>query len=258
MAALDQIRVVLVSPIYAGNVGAVCRAMKNMGLRDLAIAAPVGPLDYMAARTIACHADDVLDGRREFPTLSEAVADCGLVAGATGRAGLYREHARTPREWAPRLLAAAADARVALVFGPEDNGLSTRDLAICTQIVKIPVAPAYPSINLAQAVMICCYELYVTAGLFAPPAEKTVEAASSMRETMFAKWRAALLAIGFMEEDKADHMMLGLRRILSRGTLTQKDVQILLGMAAQTLWCAGELRRVRSGAAGGKSDPPDA
>ncbi len=237
-----EIRIVLVSPIYAGNVGAVCRVMKNMGLRQLVIAAPRAPLDYEEARTMACHAGDVLDGRREFPTLAEAIADCGLVAGTTARPGLYRGHVRTPREWAPRLVAAAADGPVALVFGPEDNGLSTADIGRCTQLIRIPSAPEYESLNLSHAVMICCYELFLVSGRFEPPVERFPEAPAAMREALFAKWRKALLDIGFMKEDKAEHMMLGLRRILSRGPLTVADVQIMIGIAHQMQWCAARMR----------------
>ncbi|HBA84850.1 MAG TPA: RNA methyltransferase [Verrucomicrobia bacterium] len=241
--SLDNIRVVLVSPIYSGNIGSVCRAMMNMGISDLAIAAPRGPINYPEARMMACHAEAVLDNRKEFPTLAEAVADCGLVAGTTGREGLYREHGKTPREWAPRLLQAAESCKVALVFGTEDNGLSNEDMALCTQIVRIPSNPQYSSLNLSQAVMVFCYELYVAAGVFEPPVEKSVEAPSAMREAMFRKWRVSLQEIGFMEEEKSDHMMLGIRRIFSRGPLTVKDVQIMMGVAAQTLWCAGQMKK---------------
>ncbi len=239
---LENIRVVLVSPLYSGNIGSVCRAMMNMGISDLAIAAPRAPLNYNEARMMACHAESVLDNRQEFPTVAEAVADCGLVAGTTGREGLYREHAKTPREWAPRLLTAAEGNKVALLFGPEDNGLSNEDMALCTQIVRIPSHPSYPSMNLAQAVMAFCYELFVASGVFEPPFEKSEEAPSEMREAMFRKWRQALLAIGFMEEEKADHMMLGIRRIFSRGPLTVKDVHIMMGVAAQTLWAASQMK----------------
>ncbi len=94
-----------------------------------------------------------------------------------------------------------------------------------------------------MSVMICAYELFVVSGTFEPPQERSLESSSAMRETMFAKWRQALLDIGFMTPDTADHMMLGIRRILSRGTLTEKDVQILLGMASQTQWAANQLPR---------------
>ncbi|MDD2240032.1 MAG: RNA methyltransferase [Kiritimatiellae bacterium] len=238
METLANIRIVLVHPVYGGNVGSACRAMMNMGLSQLALVAPRPGFNMQDAAMMACHAGDIFKNRQEFATTAEAVAGCGLVAGTSNRGGLYRDHAKTPREWAPRLLNAALDTPVALLFGAEDNGLTLDDLALCTQLIRIPSSDAYKSLNLAMSVMICAYELFVAAGAFEPLEERSPECPSAMRETMFAKWRQALLDIGFMTDDTADHMMLGLRRILSRGPLTEKDVQILLGMAAQTQWAA--------------------
>jgi tRNA/rRNA methyltransferase len=244
---LDRIRVVLVSPNYGGNVGSVCRAMKNMGLSRLVLTQPRKDLDEDEARMMAYRALDVLEGREEYDTLEAAVGDCGLVAGTTARTGLYRSHAKTPRAWAPRLVQAAEQSDVALVFGPENRGLSNEELALCTQVIQIPSSPEYPSLNLAQAVMVCCYEVFLASGQYGEIREPSEESPSELRERMFAKWRAALLDIGFMKEDKADHMMMGLRRILSRGTLTVNDVKILMGIAHQSQWCAGELKKVQSG-----------
>jgi tRNA/rRNA methyltransferase len=240
--SLNDIRVVLVSPIYGGNVGSVCRAMKNMGLRRLAIAAPRGLLDELEARKMALHAVEIFDNRQEYPMLAEAVADCGLVAGATARLGLYRAHSKSPREWAPHLIQAAKTTQVALVFGTETDGLSNDDLACCTQIIRIPSSPEYPSLNLAQAVLICCYELFLASGTFEIPGELSPEASGAMREKMFELWREALLSVGFMQGDKADHMMMGIRRILSRGTLTEKDIRILIGMARQVRWAGRQIQ----------------
>ena len=246
---LENVRVVLVGPIYGGNVGSVCRAMANMGLTDLAVAAP-RPLNMDEARMMACHATEVLDSRTEFESLAEAVADCGLVVGATARRGLYRQHAKPPREWAESILAAAERGRAAIVFGREDNGLSNEELAACHHIIQIPTTDEYSSLNVAQAVMVCCYELFVAHGSYEPPQEKSPEASSDLRERMFSMWRDMLLQVGFMEEDKADHMMLGLRRVLARGALTVDDVKIMMGVARQASWAAG-----RTGGQGDPSSP---
>jgi len=220
--------------------------MSNMGLSDLAIA-DARPVDMDEARMMACHATEILENRTEYGSMAEAVADCGLVMGATARLGLYRQHAKTPREWAPHALStAAAGNRVALVFGREDNGLSNEELALCTQIIQIPTTTEFSSINLAQAVMICCYELFTALDAYEPPEEKSDEASSALRERMFGIWRETLMEIGFMKDDKADHMMLGLRRILSRGRLTEDDVKILMGIARQALWAARHKEPVES------------
>jgi len=219
--------------------------MANMGLSDLAIAAP-RRIEMGEARMMACHAVHILDGRSEFPSLAEAVADCGVVMGATARGGLYRRHARTPREWATTALDVSRRSRAAMVFGREDNGLSNEELALCTQIIQIPTTEAHTSLNVAQAVMVCCYELFVANGTYESPQEKSQVASSELRERMFAMWRDVLLQIGFMKEDKADHMMFGLRRILSRGALTEDDVRISMGIARQSSWACSTSERQRT------------
>ena len=234
---MENIRIVLVGPLYGGNVGSTCRAMANMGISDLALVAPRN-LNMDEARMMACHATGILEERSEYESLTEAVADCGAVMGTTARGGLYRQHARPPREWAEKVLAVVQTGKVALVFGREDNGLDNDELAVCTHIIQIPTTTEYSSLNLAQAVLICCYEIFVASETYEPPEEKSPEAPSQLRELMFALWREALLDVGFMEPDKADHMMLGLRRILARGKLTEDDVKILMGMARQSSWAA--------------------
>jgi TrmH family RNA methyltransferase len=213
--------------------------MANMGLSDLAIAG-TGTFDMQDARKMACWATDILDSCRQVATLAEALADCALVFGATARMGLYRQHTRSPREWAPSILASAQNGKVALLFGPEDDGLSNDELEKCQHLIRIPSAPEYPSLNLSQAVMICAYELYTASGAFEPVPEKSPPAASGMKERMFAMWEQVLLEIGFMEKAKAQHMMLGVRRVFARGALSEDDVRILMGIARQTRWYSGQ------------------
>lgn len=236
-ALLDNIRVVLVGPLYGGNVGSVCRAMANTGMSDLALVAPRN-LDMDEARKMACHATNILEERSTHESLPEATGDCGMIVGTSAREGLYRQHARPPREWAPDILKSASRGRVALVFGREDKGLSNEELAICTQIIQIPTSPSYTSLNLAQAVLICCHEVFVATGIYEPPEEKSPLAAAELRERMFDMWRDTMLTIGFMEEEKADHMMQGFRRIMGRGAMTTDDVRIMMGLARQAEWAA--------------------
>ncbi len=239
-AAMDNIRIVLVRPIYGGNIGSACRAMANMGLSDLALAGAAKSINLQDARKMACWAGSILENRRDVPTLADAVADCSLVMGATARLGLYRQHSKTPREWSTRILETAQTGKVALIFGPEDNGLSNEDMEFCTHLIQIPSSDTYRSLNLSHAVIICAYEIFVASGIFEPVHEKSPEASSAMKERMFKMWEQALLEIGFMEDDKAQHMMLGVRRIFSRGQLTEDDVRIMLGIARQTRWCAAQ------------------
>src|SRR6185295_17306636 len=98
---------------------------------------------------------------KSYETLRDAIADSTLVVGTTCRAGLYRSHSQTPKEVAPTVVDALEKGKVALIFGPEDHGLSNKDLEHCQLLVTIPLHPDYPSLNVAQAAVVCLYELYL-------------------------------------------------------------------------------------------------
>jgi len=236
----DNIRIVLVGPLYGGNVGSVCRAMANMGMSDLAVVRE-RELDMEEARKMACHARGILDGRCEYDSLEAAVGRCGMVWGTSARTGLYRQHARTPRGWAKQILEDSSRGRVALVFGREDKGLSNEELSLCSRIIQIPTSDEYSSLNLSQAVMVCCYEVFAASEVYEGPEEKSPLAESELKERMFAMWREHLLRIGFMESDKAGHMMQGFRRIMGRGAVTEDDVRIMMGMVRQSEWAVDNL-----------------
>jgi len=235
---LKNIRVVLVGTLYSGNVGSVCRAMANMGVHDLVLAGPQICDNWEDASKLAVHATDILEARREVPTLAEAVADCAFVVGTTARGGLYRQHVKTPREVAPELLRLAANGKIALVFGREDKGLFNDEIGQCTHLIRIPVHPDYTSLNLSQAVLLCCYELFSALGTYEPPVEKSLPAVAARKHKLIEMWREMLLLIGFMKEDKADHMMQGVQRIFSRGVYSDDDVSIMIGVARQADWAA--------------------
>jgi tRNA/rRNA methyltransferase len=235
---LKTIRIVLVAPRGSGNIGSVARAMKNMGLSDLAIVGR-GRTESFWARAMAVHAKDMLKTARRFATLREAVADCGLVVGTTCRGGLYREHSRSPRKTAPEILAAARSGKCALVFGPEDHGLDNDDLRSCQLLVTIPTDAAYPSLNLAQAVTICLYELFLAA-MENVPAEEIERAPAEDVERLFDRMKASMLEIGYLDPQNPEHILFAFRRILGRAGLEEKDVRILTGLFRQIQWYAAE------------------
>lgn len=243
MNILDNIRVVLVEPIHGGNIGSVCRAMNNNDITDLAIVNPRPTMDWEDARKLACNAKAQLDARKEFNTLKEAVADCTVVAGTSARTGFYRDTAHSPRGFAPLALGSAKDHKIALVFGREDKGLHNEELALCTHIIQIPSSERYTSLNLSHAVMVCCYEMFTASGTFQPSEEKAEEANSALRERMFSTWREMMIETEFTHEQKLEHMMMGLRRIFSRGKLTIPDCKILMGLAKQSLWVTAQWRK---------------
>ena len=233
-----NIRVVLVRPMGSGNIGSVARAMKNFGLRDLAVVGG-GRTQSFLARSMAAHARDVLKSARRFATLREAVADCGLVVGTTCRGGLYREHSRSSRAAAPEIAAAARKGKCALVFGPEDHGLSNEDLKHCQRLITIPTHPEYASLNLAQAATVCLYEIFITA-LDEAASEEIERAPAEDVERLFDKMKKSLLEIGYLDPQNPEHILFAFRRIFGRGGLEEKDVRILIGLFRQIEWYTNE------------------
>lgn len=261
--ALANLKVVLVGTRYGGNVGSACRAMANCGLSELRLVAPSPDLTWAFAEQMAVHATDILASRKTFATLAEAVADCAAVVGTSRRGGLYRQHSAEAREAAPGLVRTAAKAPVAIVFGREDKGLLNEELLLCTHIVRIPAAPAYPSFNLAQSVVLVCHELYRASlgarPLPSPEEDASPPASSKMRQTMLSHWREMLLETGFTDEPRADHMMEGFGRIFARGAKTEADMRILMGLARQARWAAAggrELAAARGGVLESAPCPP--
>ncbi|MBO7166088.1 MAG: RNA methyltransferase [Kiritimatiellae bacterium] len=246
MSALDNIKIVLVGTLYSGNVGSACRAMANMGIKKLVLAAPNIQNGWDEGERMAVHATDIMNAREEYATFEEAVADCVAVVGTTARGGMYRQHVKTPREWAPEILRLAEAGPVAIVFGREDKGLLNEEVAQCTHLIRIPVDEGYTSINLSQAVLITCYELFTAAGTYRPPCEKSPPALQAQKIQLAKNWREMLLEIGFMGQDQADHMMQGIHRIFSRGVFSKDDAAIMLGVARQALWAAHAATKQKS------------
>ena len=233
---LDNIRIVLVGTLYTGNVGSSCRAMANMGLHHLRLAKPNLQNSWDEGERLAVHATDIMNSREEFDSLEEAVADCIAVVGTTAREGLYRQHVKSPRDLAPDIVSLASQGPVAIVFGREDKGLVNEEIAQCTHLLRIPVSEGYTSINLAQAVLISCYEVFAASGSYVPPREKAPPAPQAQKAQLMKNWAEMLRGIGFMKSEQTDHFMQGFQRVFSRGVYTKDDAALLLGVARQALW----------------------
>jgi tRNA/rRNA methyltransferase len=233
-AALDNIRVVLVEPQHSGNIGGVARAMKNMALSRLVL---VNPADHLAmeARMMAMHAFDILQHAEVVGTLSRAVADAGYVVGTTRRLGKSRQAQHSSRSIAPLLLELAGSNPVALVFGREDSGLTNDELAQCHELISIPAHPTFGSLNLAQAVLLVCYELYVTTAT-QPLSTLPTLATTAELERLYAGMHEVLRRIGFLHGSSPDRMMGYFRRFFARYGLKSRDVKIFLGVFRQVEW----------------------
>jgi tRNA/rRNA methyltransferase len=243
---LQNCRVVLVRPQIAGNVGAVARVMRNMGLRDLTLVEPLANPADPEARKLSTQGEDILEGARIVADLGEAVNDCVLVAGTSARIGgpFRRQSVGPPDAVMPELVAEMAKSPVALVFGPEPNGLSDAEVTRCHSLIHIPTDPGYPALNLAQAVAICLYELRRAWLQQTTPAPSLPQAAPfEMQERMLANLRAALEDIHFLYSENADSLMHALRHLIGRAKPTATEVEILLGLARQIRWFAQHSRQ---------------
>ena len=158
MKELDYIRVVLVQPTHPGNIGAAARAMANMGVAELVL---VQPRDFpsLEATARAAGADHILDNAVVVDDLDQAIADCALVIGASARPRTIQWPQLPPAKAMKKAAQTARHARTALLFGRESRGLTNHELERCHYLVRIPVDPAFPSLNIAAAVMVLLYEL---------------------------------------------------------------------------------------------------
>ncbi len=235
-----RISVVLVGTQSPGNIGMVCRAMKNMGLADLRLVNPCR-VDHPDAAMFAVSARDLLEKATLFRSLEDAIADCEFSVATTRRHGKYRNEICTPGEIVERFAQSAVNSRLALVFGREDSGLTTDEVALCRWQATIETADEYGSLNLSQAVLIFCYEFLKGA---LPAAEKPARelAGSASIEPFFAQMERTFLKIGYLNPQNPDHMMRSLRRIFSRAELDEREVSALRGLLSQIDWATAEFK----------------
>ena len=223
--------IVLVRPREQGNVGAVARAMANMGLADLRLVEPAIALGS-TARAFAMHAHDILDGAVRYPDLTAALADREVVVGtASLRDRGWTQPVLAPRELPRWLDREAAGARAAIVFGSEVSGLTAAELARAEVLVRIPAAPAQPTLNLAQAVLVVAYELYVARG--APGAREAAPAERAKverLERLFDRLEKLLADVGFARDTTFRRVALDLRQLLGRAGLSEREAVILSGV----------------------------
>ena len=225
--SVQNLRIVLVEPLYQGNVGSVCRVMKNFGFTELYLVNPC-PLEG-EARAMSAHAIDVLSNAKICQTVEEAVLDCDVVIGTTGtRAFKGCDHIRTPaltpvvlRE---KMEAFHPDTKFAILFGREDTGFTNEELSDCSIIATIPSSHIYPVMNLSHAVGVMVYEL---SGARFTGRYKTVNFKEF--ESMCAHFGEVLEDMDF-DPLKNEKMTLMMKRIFARAELTPCEAKTLRGI----------------------------
>ncbi len=234
--------VVLHEPQELVNVAHVVRAMKNFGVADLRLVAP-REFDAWRIEGIAHRSADVLARTARFDSLDAALADCVHVVGFTARGRTAKRNLRRPREALAEALARAEEGPVALLFGREDLGLPNEALDRCHRVVTVPTDPAYPSLNLAHAVVIALYERALARGAeerpFKPPRRRAGPATAGDLERLFADVERALAAVGFFKSHVEEQVMRTVREVAHRVPLDEREARLLRAMAIEAAWSAG-------------------
>ena len=198
---LSHIKIVLVETSHPGNIGAVARAMKNMSMTELCLVAPkIFPCSEATSR--AAGADDILARAQIYDTLQTAVADCQLVIGASARSRTISWPEISPRQCAELTTTKESDQKVAIIFGRENSGLKNHELDLCHFLLRIPCNTEYSSLNIAAAVQVVCYELFVATHTQIPVSigdvDKNIKATAQQMESFYTHLAEALTDIGFM------------------------------------------------------------
>jgi TrmH family RNA methyltransferase len=252
------IRFVLVETTHPGNIGAVARAMKNMGLVDLVLVNP-REFPHPEATTRAAGAEDLLQGARVVPTLAEAIADCGLVLATTSRERDHYFPVLEARAGAQRAVqeargGAGAERRTtAVLFGTERSGLSNEQLLSAHALLFIPSNPGYTSLNVSMAAQLIAYEIRMAQHLAVPqatPAREAPLATAQDMERLYAHLEQVMGEVNFRDRtQKGTSLMERIRRFLNRAELDANEVNILRGFLTSV-----QSRRRRAGSAG-TTDP---
>lgn len=211
-----------------GNIGAVARAMTTMGLSRLVLVNPVEFRYEAEARWMAHGAGEILDAARVVPALEEAVNGLAVVVGTTNRTrGIWLSPIQPVEEVCAELTAVAPNQACGILFGREDRGLLNDELQRCNAIARIPAATAYPSLNLAQSVMVCAYELFRLCGE-SPPASEVRLAENRAVERVTRRIHETLLRLGFTSTPSEETFLRSIRRVLRRSLrLEHRDVATL-------------------------------
>ncbi len=230
---LEKVAIVLFRPRMPENIGAVARAACNMGLSRLLLVEPVC-LDEERLRIVATPAAvPILEGMKVYDNLAEALAPFQYVVGTTARLGGIRQEVKSPREMAARLIDLSQANDIALLFGPENFGLTNRELPFCNLLVTIPTGEC-SSLNLAQAVMVLAYELRIAHT--GRPRFEPRRANSRELETMYAMLQETLMKIDFISHQNPEHWMLNVRRLFNRHGLRARETQVIKGICRQIDW----------------------
>ena len=228
---LGNIRIVLVGTTHPGNIGAVARVMKNMGLKNLRLVSSISCGPDTEAFSMSSGAYDIILKAERFEQVQSAISDTVMAVATSARLGGKRTTAKIPSEIVGELMAKSRIGLVSLVFGRESRGLTNEEIKLCDQHAIIPTDAEFASMNLAQAVAIMCHEIFEVA--CQPIGVKALSfrpADVESREQMFLHIENVLVDTGFIRTKNSLEMMRDVRRILNSASMDDRDVRIIRGI----------------------------
>ena len=229
---LDHISIVMVGTTHPGNIGAAARAMQNMCISNLVLVNPQCPVGEIAYAR-ASGANVILDKLRKTESLQEAIQDCSLVIASSARVRSLPWPELTPDLMAQKIADLNHQSRAALVFGREQSGLSNEELQLCHYMVNIPTNPDFSSLNVASAIQVLCYEIFMKAGHQAKARQSNVQesaATSQELEGYFQHLQQVMTTTKFLDTENPGLLMQRLRRLYHRFELSKIEVNILRGI----------------------------
>ena len=247
---IEHCRVVLVGPMFGGNVGASARAVKNTGLGPMHLVSPTYQ-DHEEALKFSHNAEEILAAAPRHDSLVDAIGECTRVVGFTVRQRHRRSFSALrdfARDWV-EVAVQSGPVPTALLFGRERDGLTNEELDLCTDLVWIPSSPEHPSYNLAQAVLLAGYEL-LAARLELDPEAPRLRPRMTKRpspapmadakdiDALLAHLRAAFLSIGYVHPHTAEAMVRSWHEVFARAGLHRREAAMIRGLAQQILWSA--------------------
>ncbi|MBI4961740.1 MAG: RNA methyltransferase [Desulfomonile tiedjei] len=230
-ASLNNLQIVLVGTTHAGNIGAVARVMKNMGLRKLILVSSTacGPETEAFSRSSGAY--EIVENARRVESLEEALAESLMAVGMSARLGGKRVTAQAPEELMPVVMHRALQEPVSIVFGRESRGLTNEEMKLCTHHMIIPTDSDFASMNVAHAAAVVSYEAFkVACRPVGFQAQKFLPASVKAREQMYTHIEKVLSRAGFLDRSNPLRMMRDIRRILNSAEMDNRDVTIIRGI----------------------------
>lgn len=250
---LSNLAIVLVKTKFPENVGSTARAMANMGASELVLVSPQRWDEDRALALATPKGAPVIRNIRLEDDLEKALAPYVKVYATTARTGGWRKGIQTPSQAAAEAHEFMTEGKIAVVFGPEDRGLTNEEVEIGGRLLTIPTVDDASSLNLAQAVLVVLYEWFTAAPgkTFRPAGPPTSRLAThAEQESLFSTLQETLLAIDFLKDDNPSYWMLPVRRFLARIKLRKSEFNLLMGICRQVGWMCSQ-----RGLVPGKQDP---